>query len=121
MRRLGRLASVVPVSPTNTISESKSSRNTAKVLVVSLTGCVRTPISAPFDRTRNGEGETGDRLTGSTVVTVQRASLLRKPVPALRYNSVFAHGPNTRPSFGLGMTPRSLPELAARLPETLEL
>jgi hypothetical protein len=35
MRRLGRLASVVPASPTNTISESKSRTKTEKVLVTS--------------------------------------------------------------------------------------
>jgi hypothetical protein len=41
---------------------------------------VRTPTSAPLERTRKGVGETGARDVGSAVVTVPRASLL---APAL--------------------------------------
>ncbi len=61
MRRLGRLASVVPASPTNSSSESKSSTNTASAESRPLIACVRTPTSAPRERTSSGTEATGVR------------------------------------------------------------
>ncbi len=54
MRRLGRLASVVPASPTNRSSESKSRMKTESVALLPLEGSVRRPTSAPLERTRKG-------------------------------------------------------------------
>ena len=51
-RRLGRLASVVPASPTKTSSESISNCQSDTVLCTCGILTVRTPISAPRARTR---------------------------------------------------------------------
>jgi hypothetical protein len=49
---------------------------------------------------------------GSRVAVVPRASLLCRPRPALKKNSVFANGPATRPSLGDTCVSLELPPLA---------
>ena len=58
----GRLASVVPASPTNTISESKSSTNTEKVLTTSLDGLGANTGLGTFGS--DEERDWGDRRQG---------------------------------------------------------
>ena len=79
-RRLGRLGSVVPASPTNSSSESKSSTNSASELVRSGIALVRMPISAPLERTSSGTRSSGVTLSlGSTVMVAPLMSLECRP------------------------------------------
>ena len=76
VRRLGRLASVSPASPTNTISEAESSTNRLAALVSPGTSLLRKPTSAPLVLTRNGEAASGEPSMGDSVMVTPRASLL---------------------------------------------
>src|SRR6267154_317208 len=79
-RHQRRRASVVPASPTNSNSESKSSTKTANELVRPSIVLVRIPISAPRDRTSNGTRSSGVTLSlGSTVIVAPLISLECRP------------------------------------------
>ena len=79
----GRPASVVPASPTNSSSESRSSVQTATVDCTCGIATVRRPISAPLRAHQRRDAIGGQVGAGSTVIVAPRASLLWKPMPAL--------------------------------------
>ena len=100
-RRLARLASVVPASPTNTSSESRSSSHSASELCRPGIASVRTPSSQPLARDQARHRlSAASPVFGSTVVVVPRASLLWKPRPALTKNSVLLHRPEDQRQLG---------------------
>ena len=105
-RRLGRLASVVPASPTNTSSEASVRRHSASErLQAGQRSRVRTPISAPLERTSGVTASAGRAASsGRRVIVVPRASLLWKPLPAVRRSTrCCAHGPKISASLGEAM------------------
>ena len=104
----GRLASVVPASPTNRSSESCRRRHSASVVVNPGRRRLRRPASYPVVRTSGSTRCTGSLVFGSTVIVVPRASLLWKPCPQLRKYSVFDHGPKISESLG-----ESIPSLVS--------
>src|SRR5712691_446258 len=113
-RRLARLGSVIPASPEKTSSEPSVKYQNARVEFRPGIQVLRTPISAPFVRTKGSTrwaGSPGGFLL--TVIVVPRASLLWNPKPPLRYSSVLAQGPKIKLSLGLKIASVLLPELAA--------
>ena len=103
MRRLGRLASVVPASPTKRISEAESRKKSATELFSPSIALVRTPISPPWVGTRKGDlRHSGVRSTGSCVIVVPRASLLWKPWPMFRIEFGFRERPEDEAAFRTG-------------------
>ena len=73
---------------------------------------MRAPTSSPREATRPGTLSMASPLFGSSLAVVPRASLLWKPRPALKKNSVFAHGPKISESLGDSMLSLARPELA---------
>src|SRR5437763_317447 len=80
---------------------------------------MRTPTSAPFERTRSGAGVMDRLLFGSTLVVTPRRSLVWNPSPALPKRSVLKKGPTTKLAFGLVIEARGLPELSGVSPATV--
>src|ERR1019366_9345496 len=70
---------------------------------------VRHPTSSPKLLTRAGTGDEGSPVVESILPITPRASLLWKPLPASRNNSVFCHGLKMRDSFGEILLPEAVP------------
>ena len=111
-RREARDGSVVPASPVNTSSESRSSRHSASEDWTPGRTSVRTPTSAPRVPTNGGAFDTGRPDFGSMVVVTPRASFEWKPKPKLEKSSVFAQGPKIAETLGEMRPASSRPELA---------
>src|SRR5260221_5509450 len=89
-RRLGRLGSVVPASPTNKSSEALVSLHRASDDWRFGIASVRMPISSPLVFTSAGTFSTAAPVLGSTVVVVPCTSFERNPSTYLRKDFVFA-------------------------------